>query len=79
MDEVDEDDEEEAAPAAPLLIATAVAPTAAQGVEARRAVARLEMVGAEVQREWVLERRRRAEEDETEDERDERDGGEGSS
>jgi len=39
----------------PLLIASVVAPTAADTVDARRAAARLERTGREFQREWIRE------------------------
>jgi hypothetical protein len=39
----------------PILIASVVAPTAADAVAARRAAARLEQTGREFQRAWVRE------------------------
>jgi len=52
--EDDENDESTIRPA-PLLIASVVAPSAADAGEARRAAARLERTGREFQREWIRE------------------------
>jgi Family of unknown function (DUF5308) len=50
-----EDAEESSVQQLPMLIASVVAPTAADAVDARRAAARLEQTGRIVQREWIRE------------------------
>jgi len=50
-----EDVEESSVQPLPMLIASIVAPTAADAVDARRAAARLERTGRIVQREWIRE------------------------
>ncbi len=50
-----EDDEENTVPPQPILIASVVAPTAADAVGAKRAAARLEKTGRAFQRAWVRE------------------------
>jgi hypothetical protein len=51
----DSEEGETAVQPPPLLIASVVAPTAADAVDARRAAARLERTGREFQREWIRE------------------------
>ena len=55
IDGATEVEEESSVQQPPLLIATVVAPSAAEAGEARRAAARLERTGREFQREWVRE------------------------
>jgi hypothetical protein len=50
-----EDAEESSVQPLPMLIASVVAPTAAESGNARRAAARLEQTGRIVQREWIRE------------------------
>lgn len=57
----DEEEEESEGFEPPLLIATVIAPSGAEAVQARRATTKLERIGREFQRQWQQDERQRRE------------------